>query len=156
MSDVVVLTPAAAPPAWSPARRRGVLERSCLGYPAALPGGSDLDDRRRYLLGRRPLARGRTSRRRGDAARAQEAPARIGMVTSPTWSSSVAAASPSGAHQHATQAHAVTNGVSSTTATGSVRGLVLIANAAMAPTATSAAPIMTAGSMPSTNSCPEP
>jgi len=50
----------------------------------------------------------------------------------------------------------VTNGAWSATATGSVCGLRLIANAAMAPTATSAAPIITAGFMPSTNCWPEP
>ena len=49
----------------------------------------------------------------------------------------------------------MTNGVWSATARGSVRGLRLIANAAMAPTATSAAPIITAGFMPSTNCWPE-
>jgi CubicO group peptidase (beta-lactamase class C family) len=102
-----------------------------------------------------PRPRGGRSRRARDAV-PHEAPARTGIGTGATSSSSVSGVSPGGAHQHEAQAHAVTNGAWSATTRGSVRGLRLIANAAMAPTATSAAPIITAGFMPSTNCWPEP
>src|SRR4051794_11951360 len=85
-----------------------------------------------------------------------EAPARTGILTASTSGSSACDVSPGGAHQHEAQAQAVTNGVWSATARGSVRGLRLIANAATAPTATSTAPMRTAGFMPSTNCWPEP
>ena len=66
-----------------------------------------------------------------------------------SWSS-VSSAS-LGAHQHEAQAQAVTYPTSLATGRCSGYGLRLMANAAMAPTATSAAPIVTAGFMPSTN-----
>src|SRR5688572_28056894 len=90
---------------------------------------------------------GRPWRVRG--AVGHEAPARTGIGTAPTSCSSVSEVSPGGAHQQEAQAQVVTNGAWSATPAGSVRGLRLIANAAMAPTATSAAPIITAGFMPS-------
>src|SRR4051794_1667143 len=62
----------------------------------------------------------------------QEAPARTGTGTAPTSWSPVSEVSPGGAHQHEAQAQAVRNGAWSATARGSVRGPVLIANAAMA------------------------
>src|SRR5215208_2286601 len=89
------------------------------------------------------------------AAVPHEAPARTGIGTAPTSWSGVSETS-QGAHQHEAQAQAVTNGAWSATTRGAVRGLRLIANAARAPTATSAAPIVTAGFMPSTNCWPEP
>src|SRR5436190_2707718 len=90
-------------------------------------------------------ARGAPRRR----APRHDTPARVGIRGDDrSWSS---AASLGGAHQHEAQAHAVTYPTSLATATCSGCGLRLMANAAIAPTATSAAPIMTAGFMPSTN-----
>src|SRR3954462_14381620 len=67
-----------------------------------------------------------------------------------SWSSESMASGLS-AHQHETQAHATANESSSPNLTGAARGALLMANAATAPTPTRAAPIVTAGSMPSTN-----
>src|SRR3954471_5623124 len=71
-------------------------------------------------------------------------------------SSSESMASGLSTHQHETQAHATANESSSPTLTGAMRGALLMANAATAPTPTSAAPMNTAGFMPSTNCWPEP
>src|SRR4051812_46387826 len=134
---------AAAAERWPTLRReqRAMADAGELGRPAELGRHLDRCWRTRCLA--------------GDAV-PYEAPARTGIGTAPMSWSSLSEVSPGGAHQHEAQAHAVRNGAWSATASGSVCGLRLIANAAMAPTATSAAPIITAGFMPSTNCWPEP
>src|SRR4051812_5037100 len=82
-----------------------------------------------YLRGRRQTTRshapGRSRRARG--AVPHETPARAGIFPAPTSWSSLSAGSPGGAHQHETQAQAVTNGSWSLATTASVCGPVLIA-----------------------------
>src|SRR3954468_23400115 len=78
---------------------------------------------------RPPRPRGGRSWRARDAV-PHDASARTGIFTASTSWSSAGGVSPAGAHQHEAQAHAVTNGAWSATASGSVRGLRLIANAA--------------------------